>query len=196
MQNKMNSTEWQDKAISYTKYLEIIEFRAANPNPEDDHDAYYRLNWQRTKRIGKTYRPSDKFLKALQSITDLTWMIITEPWCGDSAQNLPYLAVMADTSDKINLKIVIRDENPQIMDGYLTNGSRSIPKLVVFNASGQEIFQWGPRPEPAVALFSGEKTAGTPKEIIIEKLHKWYAVDRGKTLETEILEQLMLSGYS
>ena len=35
------------------------------------------------------------------------WMVITENWCGDSAQNLPYIARIASLNKKIELRIIL-----------------------------------------------------------------------------------------
>ena len=118
-------------------------------------------------------------------------MVITEDWCGDSAQNLPYIASIAELNNNIDLRIVLRDENPDIMDHYLTNGiSRSIPILVAFNEAGEELFIWGPRPEEAQEVIDELKSSGAEKKDYMEKLHLWYARNRGKNIETK-LDQLI-----
>jgi hypothetical protein len=118
-------------------------------------------------------------------------MVITEDWCGDSAQNLPIFASLASLNKNIDLRIVLRDENPDIMNHYLTNGiSRSIPILVVFDKSGNELFRWGPRPEEARELVDELKSQGYEKKEFLEKLHLWYARNRGKNTETELTDSL------
>jgi len=117
-------------------------------------------------------------------------MIITETWCGDSAQSIPILAKAASLNDKINLRIVLRDENLNIMDSYLTNGSRSIPKLVAFDENDNELFQWGPRPQQAQNLMLKMKNDGAPKDEMNKQLHLWYAKDRGNEIEKELIELL------
>jgi glutaredoxin-related protein len=115
-------------------------------------------------------------------------MVITENWCGDSAQNLPYLAKISKLNNNIKLRIILRDSHPEIMDSYLTNGTRSIPKLVVFDAEGNERFSWGPRPMEVQKLFSQWKAEGIVKPELYEKLHLWYSKDKGKSIEKEILQ--------
>jgi hypothetical protein len=73
------------------------------------------------------------------------------------------------------------------MDHYLTNGTRSIPKLVAFDNEGNELFQWGARPKAAQDLVSDLKTQGFDKKYFLEKLHSWYARNRGADIEKEIL---------
>jgi hypothetical protein len=119
-------------------------------------------------------------------------MVITEIWCGDSAQNLPIIAKAAELNDRIDLRILLRDSNTDIIDHYLTDGqSRSIPILVVFDLDGNELFKWGPRPDTAKTLVTNLKKDGFSKEEINQQLHLWYGRNRGKELESEIVELLM-----
>jgi hypothetical protein len=100
------------------------------------------------------------------------------------------LAKIAALNPFVNVLFVERDENLAVMDQYLTNGVRSIPKLVVFNEEGEELFIWGSRPAAAQALVLAQKGLGVPMSEWEEKLHLWYAKDRGKNLENEICEAL------
>jgi hypothetical protein len=91
------------------------------------------------------------------------------------------------------VKLILRDENLEIMDAYLTNGGRSIPKLIAFNSETQEeLFTWGPRPQNAQELFMDFKTnpnGRTYADFSIE-MQKWYAKDRTKSLQDEFVELL------
>ena len=159
----------------------------------DDHKkllhGFTQLNQRRTARILKTYKVSEEATQAMESInTPQTWLIITEDWCGDSAQNIPFLFMMSLLNPNIDLKIIYRDENLDIIDKYLTNGGRAIPKVIGLDTDGNELFQWGPRPEVAKQLVKDWKESGLTKEIFNEKLHLWYGRDRGKTFEKEFIE--------
>ncbi|MFA7290562.1 MAG: thioredoxin family protein [Melioribacteraceae bacterium] len=153
---------------------------------------YTKLNLQRTSRVHKTYKVSEELKTVLSKINKpQLWMVLTESWCGDSAQNLPYIAMISEASDKIDLRILERDANLEIMDQYLTNGiSRSVPKLIAFDSEGNEIFQWGPRPVEAQKIVENAKLNNLPKEKFIEELHLWYGRNRGKAIETEFFELL------
>jgi thiol-disulfide isomerase/thioredoxin len=156
---------------------------------------YTKLNYMRSLRIQKTYRPSQEIKTALRNIRELQiWMVLTEDWCGDSAQTLPFIACIAEENPNIHLKILPRDENPDIMDLYLTGGKRAVPKLVAFSKTGEELFHWGPRPQAAAEIFREGLTSGLPKKEIYPKLHLWYGRDRGKTVEKEFLEILVRFG--
>ena len=114
--------------------------------------------------------------------------MITESWCGDSAQNLPVVAKLAALNSNIDFKIVLRDSNLEFMDLYLTNGGRSIPKLIAFDKNNDELFNWGPRPAEAQKLFSDLKKDGMEVSEIHKELHLWYGRNRGKEVEKEIAE--------
>jgi hypothetical protein len=115
-------------------------------------------------------------------------MVLTEPWCGDSAQCLPAIVKLAGANADLELQIVLRDSHLEIMDLFLTNGSRSIPRLVAFDGAGAELGQWGPRPQAAQEVFVAAKQAGLEKPEILEKLHLWYGRDRGRALAAELLD--------
>ena len=182
--------------ISYDSYLEKLNQAAnvdeTNLNEEEkDNLSKTKLNIQRVNRIHKTYN-EDENLKAIVSKIDAPqkWILISETWCGDSAQNVPYIVEMTKFNPLIDLEIVLRDENPEFMDLYLTNGTRSIPKLIAFNEEGQELFQWGPRPKEGADLVKKLKDEGKSKTEFLEQLHLWYGRNRGKALEKEFIELL------
>jgi hypothetical protein len=154
---------------------------------------YRKINLQRSKRLDKQFQPSEELIEAVIGIDEpQLWMVITETWCGDSAQNLPIIAKTAELNDKIDLRILLRDSNTNIIDHYLTNGtSRSIPILVAFDLYGNEIFKWGPRPDTAKTLVTNLKHDGFSKEEFNQQLHLWYGRNRGKELESELLQILM-----
>ncbi|GAB4177967.1 MAG: thioredoxin family protein [Calditrichia bacterium] len=157
----------------------------------DDFDQYIELNYRRSLRVTKQITLTQEIKNTLQSIPfPLIWMVLTEAWCGDSAQSLPVIATLADHSPNIDLKILLRDDHLEIMDMFLTNGSRGIPKLIALDSEGNVLFTWGPRPQPAVQLFQEEKAKGTPKQDIYVKLHTWYGRDKGNTIMAELLSAI------
>ncbi len=183
--------------LTYKEYTEKFNNEVNNINPENLSDKdrelfeYKKLNFQRTQRIEKSYEVSEELKSEIQTIKEKQiWMVITEPWCGDSAQNLPYLAKIASLNRNIDLRIVLRDSNPDIMDLYLTHETRSIPKLIAFDLEGNELFTWGPRPKAAQELMNQWKNEGIVKPELYEKLHLWYGRNRGKEIEAEFLEIL------
>ncbi len=183
--------------LTYEEYNKRWIEELQNRNPENlsaeekDLFEYKKLNKQRSERIDKTYQPSEKIIKLTQALKGKQhWMINTEPWCGDSAQNLPYIKKIASLNPDIDFKIILRDSNPDIMDLYLTHGTKSIPKLVAFDEDGNELFIWGPRPKAAQELINQLKSEGIVKPELYEKLHLWYGRNRGKDIEDEFLNIL------
>ncbi len=181
----------------YRRYFEreVDKVRAEAGNSQDDHVRYLSLNLARTLRIEKTYSPSEAVEQAARAISARQfWMVLTEPWCGDSAQNLPFIFKIAACSPAVDARVLLRDQNLDIMDAYLTDGTRGIPKLVAFDPEGRELFRWGPRPQAAADLFRELKGSGAPLEEVRRKLHLWYAKDRGRNLEREFVTLLKESG--
>jgi hypothetical protein len=130
--------------------------------------------------------------EVLRGTAPLTWLVISEPWCGDAAQVVPVLATMAAQMPGSELRLVLRDEQPELMDRYLTNGGRSIPKLIAIDReSGAERFSWGPRPQAAqeLVLALREVHQGDWKAVV-EELHRWYHADATRSTQREILELL------
>lgn len=175
-------------------YLDLMAEQAGlAPAPADSEQAerieYTKLNLHRTRRIGRTWKCPAELEAAVEAIGHpQVWMVLTEPWCGDSAQCLPVIAALASKNPLVQLRIVLRDVNLDIMDRYLTDGKRSIPRLVAFAADGSVLGQWGPRPRAAQAVFDEAKGAGLEKPDILEKLHLWYGRDRGAAIGEELLE--------
>lgn len=182
--------------MTYEKYLEKTKRHIEKGNQltlsgkEKKFLEYTKLNYHRSMRIQKKYVINEGLKSVVKKIdTPQLWMVLTEKWCGDSAQSLPIIAKIAEVSPNIDLRILLRDENLDIMNHYLTNGkSISIPKLVAFDLEGEELFTWGPRPDEAQQLVSMWKSNGLHPDIYHEKLHGWYANDKGRKIEEEILE--------
>ncbi|MHB8854704.1 MAG: thioredoxin family protein, partial [Ignavibacteriaceae bacterium] len=181
--------------MTYREYMQSIIDEISNTNPETLNDdqkeifEYKKLNLQRSGRVDKTYVVSENLKNTIKNIKEKQfWMVLTEGWCGDSAQNLPHIAKIAEVNPNIELRILLRDSNLDIIDLYLTNGTRSIPKLAAFDEEGNELFIWGPRPKQAQELLIKLKSEGIVKPELYEKLHLWYGRNRGKEIEEEFLE--------
>lgn len=173
--------------------MNIIEYQAHWEKAKNggiypaDYQPYLELNEARFKRITKTYTPSTEFTDAVQGITKPThWIIITEPWCGDAAQSVPLLLKLINEIPKATFTIELRDQST-LIDQYLTNGGKGIPKVIVRDEQGNDLLVWGPRTREAQALFNEQKAAGVELKVLHEALHSWYAKDQGKTLELELL---------
>ncbi|MCE7991414.1 MAG: thioredoxin family protein [Roseivirga sp.] len=184
-----------NKAMTYEQYRSMInelleKGLTTGPKQNETMLNYGRLNAKRMKKWDKIARITPELHERLLDIKKpVTWLVLTEGWCGDAAQNLPFINKMAEINPLINLKLILRDENLEVMDEYLTDGGRSIPKLIVLDAENlSTLGTWGPRPAPMQKLVmdnkvTKEKNYGELNEV----MHLWYAKDRGITLQNEIL---------
>lgn len=176
---------------SYEAFRELLEqLHAAGKVTGDVQDEhlleYSKLNDVRMNRIDKHGALSSQLVQQLGTIQKpCTWLVITEGWCGDSAQILPFINKMAQAQPLIHLSIALRDDNPQWMDRFLTNGNKSIPIVVVFDAAGNYLAHWGPRPKAVIEAMAEWKKESLPMEKIKEQLHLWYAKDKGVALCNE-----------
>lgn len=188
-----------ENAYSYDEYRELIdnllkEGKTTGENHSESMLHYTKMNVHRMKRLDRRTELSDKIRTRLEKVErPMTWLVLTEAWCGDAAQSLPVIQKMADTSSKIQIRYVLRDQNPELMDQFLTNGrSRSIPKVIVLDMKTLEVLgNWGPRPDTAQELVANLKNReNVPKQAAAESLHKWYAADRTESVQKEFLDLL------
>lgn len=114
-------------------------------------------------------------------------LVIAEDWCGDASNTVPVIAKLADAVPGLELRVILRDANPEVMDRYLTNGSRSIPVVIALDENYRELGHWGPRPTELQAWVMANRET-LPKTELYPKVRKWYAKDRGETTLREVLE--------
>jgi hypothetical protein len=114
-------------------------------------------------------------------------LVIAEDWCGDASNTVPIVAKFAESVPGLELRIILRDANPEVMDQYLTNGARSIPIVIALDESFQEIGHWGPRPAELQSWVMANRGI-MPKTELYPQVRKWYARDRGETTLREVLE--------
>jgi len=125
--------------------------------------------------------------------TDGAWhlLVLAEDWCGDASNTVPVLARFAEAAPNVDLRVVKRDENTDLMDRYLTNGGRAIPMAIVLDDDFEPAGRWGPRPEELQAFVIGQKEKGErPMEEIYREARRWYARDGGETTLRELLQVL------
>ncbi len=188
------------KAKSYIEYKELIlnllkEGRSTGINQNETLFDFTKLNEKRMKRLDKFSKLSSiTESKAQQIEKDFTWLVLVESWCGDAAQSLPIINKFSEANSKIDLKVILRDENDDLMNRFLTNGSKSIPKLIVIEKNSNKVINtWGPRPKPAVSLLKEYKEVhGKIDEHIKKELQYWYHYDKGTSVENELVELLDL----
>ena len=114
-------------------------------------------------------------------------LVLNEDWCGDAVNTVPYVARMAEQAPNVELRVVGRDANPDLMNAHLTNGSRSIPVVIVLDEHFVERGWWGPRPAELQAWVLGPAGQSLEKPERYREVRRWYARDKGITTLAEIL---------
>ncbi|EAY25775.1 thioredoxin family protein [Microscilla marina] len=188
-----------EQSQTYAEYRTMIdqllsEGKTTGDNHSDDMLHYTKMNVQRMKRLDKTAKLNEEMLATIAKINrPQTWVVITEAWCGDAAQIVPVLAKIAEVTPNIDLKLILRDEHLDVMDAYLTDGARSIPKLIALDTETlKERGVWGPRPTPAHEMVM-ERKKNDNGESYLEfstRLHGWYAKDKTQTTQKELNEAM------
>ncbi|MCM8569314.1 thioredoxin family protein [Gramella jeungdoensis] len=179
-------------SFSYPQYLNLLEELVKNGNttgePTEDRINFTALNFKRIQRLNKRIRLPEEQKTIFKNIeTKQTWLVLLESWCADGAQTIPVLNKIAETSDNISLKIILRDENPEIMDNFLTNGTRSIPKLIILDEDFQVMATWGPRSVPATKMVADYKEEfGKIDATFKARLQVWYNKDHGLSIINEL----------
>lgn len=182
--------------MNYKEYKQLFEKILDNPNPAHPYgDAIYldytKLNRSRMNRWDKRLVLDENLVFRIRQIaTPQHWIIITEPWCGDAAHIVPFLIRLAEQNSQLTYDIQLRDSEPFLIDNYLTNGIKSIPKLIVRDKNGNDLFNWGPRPKGAQELLDKMKADNADFETTKIALQNWYNSDKGVSLFNELIECL------
>lgn len=194
----MITQEIIQNAYTYKQYRNLItnllkEGKTTGNNHSEDYINYTKMNVQRMNRLDKTIEISTNVANVLLSLNKpLIWLVLTEAWCGDAAQICPVIAKLAGINSNINLKFILRDEHPEIMNQYFTNGAKSIPILICLDATTlKPLGHWGPRPHTAQQMVLEHKN--NPQEPYIEfvkKLQLWYLQDKTISIQKEIADKL------
>lgn len=184
------------KPYSFPEYIDLVNSLATAGKSTGEESIERieatKLNAQRMKRIHKTFLPEDSTRNVLSGLSEeWDWILIAESWCGDGAQNIPVVAKIAALSPHIHLALILRDENDEIMNRHLTNGTRSIPKLICLKSDTKEVLgEWGPRTAVMQQMVKEYKANNpeVPHQEFLKKLHLWYAKDKGLSMEHELVD--------
>jgi len=181
-----------DRALPIDQYLE--DLLGVVPNEEDPYAKYLVINQQRVKRLTqRLHLEPETEMAALNAHLGTKWLILNEHWCGDGAQIVPVQAAIALASKgRIEARVLFRDQNLELMDQFLTNGGRSIPKTIQLDSEFRVTTSWGSRPAEAQELVMRVKADPERAHLYSEELHKWYAVDRQQAIQSELRMLLSL----
>ena len=184
---------------SYIEYRKLItdlllEKKSTGDEQSENLTHYSELNETRMNRLDKTMKITEENSIKLKSLkSEYIWLVISEGWCGDAAQLLPIINKMAEESEKIELKIVLRDENEELMKLFLTDKKNAIPILIIVDKeTGSVMGNWGPRPQAAADLVNDyKKEFGIIDETLKTNLQLWYLHDKGITTQNELVNLMM-----
>ena len=174
----------------YQSFFEKVATKEVIEAPYDDefYFNYTEANFKRRASVAKKVELNKKLYNELDNTTSAwTWVLITEPWCGDASFIQPIIEAIC-LAGEIDLKIALRDKQEDIMNAYLTNGGKSIPKLVVLDKDLKELFTWGPRPvELQKEIQNLLKNNGTTDEKL-KLAHQWYRKYGNEAVQQELLD--------
>lgn len=195
-----------EQALRYTAFRQMAD-QEAEAQLTEEHtqelamQAYIRQNVQRMRRWDRTLTLSEAEQARLEALpAPIMLVVLAETWCGDVSQILPVVNKLAESVEQLSLHILLRDQHLEVMDAFLTNGGRAIPKVLLVDPSDLRVLgTWGPRPEAAQALMREVKAVEVtlPEEERaayhkkgVESIHAWYARDKGRAIIAELLEAL------
>jgi hypothetical protein len=187
------------QAMSYEGYRNLVKGLAESENTTGEkteaYVGYTLLNNKRMKRWDKTLKLPDEQVQTIKAYNrKVIWLVLTESWCGDAAPTLPVMNKIASLNQGIEFWILLRDEQPELMDHFLTNGARSIPKLIMLDPNTLDIIaDWGPRPGTAAKMVRDyKKEHGKLTAEFREDLQNWYNRDKGQETLKELINLLAL----
>lgn len=181
--------KYWENAMTFDEYMQVAKQRAENPEEGDHYIDYYDLGLQRMERMLKTFKADPEMLEKLKSKNfDGKVLIISEPWCGDASATVPAVSKFFAAAG-IEVKIFLRDSDPSLIDQFLTNGTQSIPKIILLNSDFSVKNVWGPRPEYGTQLLKKfkENEETYPREEFYNDLQVYYAKNRGADAIEEII---------
>lgn len=180
--------------MTYQAYRSLVETllaqgKTTGHTQSAEYIDYAKINLQRMARLEKTTTLNETLRQTLSSLKgNHVFLAITEGWCGDASQNLPVFDLIArEFPQAISLKILLRDDNPDVMNNYLTDGARSIPKVVALEKESlQELFVWGPRPVVLQNEVKDMIARGVPKPERGLVIQKWYNSNKTQAIQAEL----------
>ena len=177
----------------YVKLMEdlLAEGKSTAPQQDENLTEYSKMNLRRMNRWEKTLKISTEAEAKIKAYEGkMIWLVISEGWCGDAAHSLPVIHQLADLNPNIEMRVVLRDQHEDLMNQFLTNGGKSIPKLIMYNVDQKEVIaDWGPRPTTATQMVEDYKAKHGQVDIEFrEQLQLWYNKDRGQNIIADLLK--------
>lgn len=186
----MNVKKYWDQKITLEEYIAVAKERLQSAETPEDFKEYYRLGLQRMERTTKQFEVLPADLDRLKdSEFDGKILIISEPWCGDASSTVPATYLFFKMGG-VPVGIFLRDQDQTLIDAYQTNGTQSIPKILVLNTENEVVATWGPRTVYGTSLLARYKQnpEAYPKTEFYNDLQVYYARNKGKDVIEEILK--------
>lgn len=180
--------------MDFQHYLDHFQNILSDPNAPApynnlDYLDYAKMNWARQQRWLKTGVVNAELAETIAMLDrPQRWIVITEPWCGDASHTVPFIHKLSMINSAVSVDYQLRDAEPFLIEQYLTNGGKSIPKLVIRDGEGKDLINWGPRPEQCQALYTRLNDEKADFGTIKLELQKWYNADKGRSFQLELLE--------
>jgi len=195
----MDYKEKWTQAMSYDTYVELVDGllqkgMTTGENHSEEMIGFTELNQHRMKRVTKSF----KLMDGVQPNTgkNLGFLIITEAWCGDASQIVPAVVKLGEAIG-VESRLVLRDENEDLMNLHLTNGGKAIPIALLLDLDSYEVIaKWGPRPQAAQQLVIDYKKLPEPKEPyseFVKSIQLWYAKDKTQSIQRELMEAVSMA---
>ena len=144
--------------------------------------------WRSLRKRGRV--PAD-VTERLQGLPESRYLLVLlEDWCGDAVNTIPVLAQLADETPPLELRVLRRDENLDLMDAHLSGTARAIPVVIVLDEQFEELAWWGTRPAELQRWVSSPEAQRLTKEDRYREVRRWYARDHGRTTLAEITDLL------
>ncbi len=187
-----------ENSYSYEEYKQLVsdllsEGKSTGHEQSEALTNYSMLNDRRMRRLDKTLKINDTIKEAFSKVdSKITWLVLSEGWCGDAAQSLPVINKLAELNEGIDLRIVSRDDHDDLMSNFLTNGGKAIPKLIAYDTENKKVINsWGPRPSVATKAVNSYKAKyGKLDPEFKQNLQVWYNKDKGVNIAEDLLELL------
>jgi thiol-disulfide isomerase/thioredoxin len=190
--------------LSYNEFRNLVTKKVAQNSStgneqSEDLSNYTKLNDRRMARLDKKINLTNESINFLKDFDEnLIFLVLMESWCGDGAQTLPIINKIAESSTNIELKIALRDSNDELMQLFLTNGGKSIPKLIILEKETLNVLSdWGPRPSVATKIVNDyKKDHGALDAEFKKNLQVWYNKDKGVNTQFDIINLLKTAVYA
>lgn len=179
-----------EEGLTYRQYrseLDELLSRSTESEEERRMRPYVSNNVRLMEGFDSAYRLGDALREAMAAAPPSIWLVLTEGWCGDAAYCAPLFALAESClPDKVTLRFLFRDRHPRLMDAHLTDGGRSIPKLICLDRSLNELWTWGPRPSVLYTMVKSWRNEGMTLKELIPLVHDWYISDGTLTMQQEL----------